>query len=87
MYGQLLREMPETVDKDKAWEWSRRSDLKIETEAIFAAQEQALRTNFVKFSIDKSVKSPLCRLCNQKDETINHIVSECKMLANREYKS
>ena len=86
MYGQLLREMPETVDKDKAWEWSRRSDLKIETEAIFAAQEQALRTNFVKFSIDKSVKSPLCRLCNQKDETINHIVSECKMLANREYK-
>ena len=51
----------------------------------FAAQEQALRTNYVKFNIDKSVKSPLCRLRKQKAETINHIVSECKMLANREY--
>ena len=45
-----------------------------------------MRTNYVKFNIDKSVKSPLCRLCNRKGETINHIVSECKMLANREYK-
>ena len=87
MYGQFLREMPETVDKDKTWEWTRKSDLKIETEAlIFAAQEQALRTNYVKFNIDKSVDSPLCRMCNQKGETINHILSECKMLAQKEYK-
>ena len=55
MYGQFLREMPETVDKDKTWEWSRKSDLKVETEAlILAAQEQALRTNYVKFNIDKT---------------------------------
>ena len=87
MYGQFLREMPETVDKDKTWEWTRKSDLKVETEAlIFAAQEQALRTNYVKFNIDKSVDSPLCRMCNQKGETINHILSECKMLAQKEYK-
>ena len=87
MYGQFLREMPETVDKDKTWEWTRKSDLKVETEAlIFAAQEQALRTNYVKFNIDKSIDSPLCRMCNQKGETINHILSECKMLAQKEYK-
>ena len=66
----------------KTWEW--KSDLKVETEAlIFAAQEQALRTN-VKFNIDKSVDSPLCRLCNQKGETISHILSECNMLAQKE---
>ena len=76
-YGQFLREMPETVDKDKTWEWTRKSDLKVETEAlIFAAQEQALRTNYVKFNIDKSVDSPLCRIGNRNGETINHILSE-----------
>ena len=48
MYGQFLREMPETVDKDKTWEWTRKIDLEVETEAlIFAAQEQALKTNNV----------------------------------------
>jgi len=42
MYGQFVREMPESVDKDRTWEWMRKSDLKVETEAlIFAAQEQA----------------------------------------------
>ena len=75
------------IDKDKTWEWTRKSDLKVETEAlIFAAQEQALRANYVKFNIDNSVDSPLCRMCNQKGETINHILSECKMLAQKEYK-
>ena len=61
MYGQFLREKLETVDKNKTWEWTRKSDLKVETEApIFAAQEQALRTNCV--NIDESVDSPLCRM-------------------------
>ena len=87
MHGQFLRNMPETVDKDKMWEWTRKSDLKIGTEALmFAAQEQALRTNYVKFNIDKSVDSPLCRLCGEKVETINHIISECNKLAQKEYK-
>ena len=84
MYGQFLRGMPEIVDK--TWEWTRKSDLKVETKAlIFATQEQALRTNYVKFNIDKSVDSPFCRMCNQKGGTINHILSECKMLAQEEY--
>ena len=52
--GQFLREMPETVDKDKTREWTRKSDLNVETKAlIFAAQEKALRTNYVTFNIDK----------------------------------
>lgn len=40
MPGQFLREMPETVDKVKTWDWSRKGALKVETEAlIFATQE------------------------------------------------
>ena len=48
MYGQFLREMPETVDKDKTWQWTRKTDMEVETKArIFAAQEQALKTSNV----------------------------------------
>ena len=59
--------MPEAVDKVKTWEWNRKGNLKVETEALFfslfVAHEQGLRTNYVMFNIDKSVKSPLCRSC------------------------
>ena len=82
MHGQFTRKMPETVDKDKTWEWTRKGDLKLKTGTlIFADQEQALRTNLVKFNRDKSVDSRLCSLCGQKGETINHIIGECKSLA------
>ena len=48
MYGQFLWEMPGTVDKDKTWEWTRKSDLKVETEALIsAAQEQPLRMKLI----------------------------------------
>ena len=39
-----------------------------------------------KFNISKSVECPLCKLCGQKGETINHIISECMCLAQKEYK-
>ena len=32
------------------------------------------------------VESSLCRLCGKKGEIVNHIVCECKKLAQREYK-
>ena len=57
------------------------------TEALIcSAQEQALRTNYTKFHIDKNADSPLCRMCGEKGETISHLVSECGKLAQREYK-
>jgi len=63
--------------------------LKFETEALnFAAQEQVLKTNYVQFNIENSVESPLSRLFRQggRGETTNHIISECKYLAQKEYK-
>ena len=42
------------------WSWLRSSDLKVQTEGLIcAAQEQALRTNYVKHHIDRTAKSPL----------------------------
>ena len=57
MYGQFAREMPKDIDKDLSWQWLVQSDLKVQTEAtICAAQEQALRTNYIKNKIDKHRK-------------------------------
>ena len=87
MHGQFVREMPEKVDRIKSWEWLSRSDLKVGTEALLcAAQEQAIRTNYVKHYIDKSSDSPLCRMCGKRGESIQHIVAECEKLAQRDYK-
>ena len=87
MYGQFVREMPETTDEKETWNWLRKAGLKLETEAMLcAAQEQAIRTNYVKHKIDKQAKPPLCRMCDKKSETISHIVSECEKLAQKEYK-
>ena len=45
------------------------SHLKAGTEVpILAAQEQAMTTNHVKFYFDKTLESPLCRMCNEKGE-------------------
>lgn len=55
-------------------------------EPLCAAQEQAIGTNSVKHHIDKTVEPPLCRLCGEKVENVDHIVSRCKNLAQKEYK-
>ena len=87
MHGQFCREIPEKVDKEKSWYWLSRCDVKVETEALLcAAQEQALRTNYTKHHIDKSIDSPLCRMCGKCGESVQHIVSGCEKLAQKEYK-
>ena len=63
------------------------SDLKVQTEApICAAQEQALRTNYTNYKIDKTLENPLSRMCDERGETVQHIICECEKLAQREYK-
>lgn len=55
-----------------------------ETESlIFAAQEQAIRTNAIKTQIEKSHEYGKCRLCRQTEETVNHIFSVCPVNTER----
>ena len=51
-----------------------------------ATQNQSIRTNLVKVRIDKSQGDSLCRICRKVDESIDHIVSGCSKLAQKEYK-
>ena len=57
MYGQFVRETPETTDEKETWYWLRKADLRAETEPMLcAAQEQAIRTDYVKHKIDKTAQ-------------------------------
>ena len=54
---------------------------------LIAAQDNAIRTNHIKAGIDTTQQNSKCRLCSERDETINHIISECSKLAQKEYKA
>ena len=52
-----------------------------------ASQNNAIRTNHIKAKIDKIQQNSRCWLCGDRDETINHIISECCKLTQKEYKT
>ena len=45
-----------------------------------------MATSYSKAKIDHTEQNNKCRLCSNRDETINHIISECSKLAPKEYK-
>ena len=51
------------------------------------AQNNAIRSNHIKVRIDKTQQNSKCRLCGDRDETINQIISERNKLALKEYKT
>ena len=86
LHGQYLRQTKE-VRSDQYWAWLQNGDLKREAESLtVAAQNQSIRTNLVKARFDKSQRDSLCRICGKVDESIDHIVSGCSKLAQKEYK-
>ena len=86
LHDQYLRQTKE-VRSDQCWAWLQNEDLKRETESlIVAAQNQSIRANLVKAKIDKSQGDSLCRVCRKLDKSIDHIVSGCSKLAQKEYK-
>ena len=61
--------------------------MKKETEGlIIATQEHSLRTNTIKYNIDKTSETSLRRMCGDTTETVGHIASGCKKLAQNEYR-
>ena len=46
-----------------------------------ATQNEAIRTNSAKEKIDKTQQNSKCMLCGDRDERINHMISECSKLA------
>ena len=87
LYGRFKR-LINNISHQKTWTWLRKGNFMRETESLLiAAQDNAIRTNHIKAWIDKTQQNSKCRQCSDRDETINHIISECNKLAQKEYKA
>ena len=87
LYGRLKRRI-NAISHQKTWTWLRKGNFKRESESLLiAAQNNVIRTNHIKAKIDKTQQNNKCRLCSDKDETINLIISEYSKLAQQEYKA
>ena len=85
LYGRFKRPI-NNISHQKTWTWPRKENFKKETESLLIAA-QDIRTNHIIGKIDKTQQNSKCRLCGDRDETINHIISECSKLAQKKYKA
>ena len=82
-----VKRLINNISFEKTWMWLRKGNLKRETESLLiAAQNNSIRTNHIKARIDKTQQNSKCRLCGDRDETIN-LVNECSKLAQKKYKT
>ena len=87
LYGRFKR-LINSISHNKTWTWLRKGNFKRETESLLIpAQNNVIRTNHITARIDKTQQNSKCWLCGDRDETINHIISECSKLAQKEYKT
>ena len=76
------------ISPKKIQTWLRKGNLKRETESLLIpAQNNTKRINYIKEKIDQTQQNSKCRLYGNKDEIINHNVSEWNKQAQKEYKT
>ena len=87
LYGSFKR-LINIISHEKTWTWLRKGFFKRETESLLiTAQNNTIRTNHTKARIGKTQQNSKCRLCSDRDETINHMISECIKFEQTEYKT
>ena len=80
-----FKRLKSDISPEKTWMLLKKGNLKRETESLpTATQNNAIRTNHIKATMNKTQQNSRCRLCG---ETIDHIISECCKLAQKEYKT
>ena len=86
LHGKFFRSVSGVAD-ERSWQWLNGGYLTKATEGfILAAQEQALRTRWVRATIDGEADvDPMCRLCGKHLETVMHLASGCGELAKKQY--
>ena len=83
--------MPRSLDEqvlsqEQSYRWLKFGDVKRETGSrLVAAQYQAFSTNCLESKMSEEEIDSKRRLCNQREETIDHLTSGCPILAKNEY--
>ena len=87
LYG-CYKRLINSISHQNIWTWLRKGNLKRETESLLiAAQDNVIKTDHIKPRIDKMQQNSKCRLCSDRDEAINHMISECSKLTQKEYEA
>ena len=87
LHGQFICDVTGLVDLRYHWKWLQHSGISKEVESFFAARKQAIPTNIIKSKIYGQTNiSPLCQLCGQSNETVDHLISSCSYIAQTAYK-
>jgi hypothetical protein len=86
LHGQYIRNIDrQLICEEDTFPWLSKGDLKAETESeVVAAQDQALQTKYYATKILNTETNSKCRLCQQFDETIDHIISAYPILAKEQ---
>jgi hypothetical protein len=87
MHGQYIRNIDrQLISEEDTCLLLSKEDLKAETESErVAAQDQAIRTKYYATKILNTETDSKCRLCQKFDETIDHIISACPILAKEQF--
>ena len=86
MHGKFFREVVKHATQEMHY-WVAKGNMNKTTEGyLFAAQEQALPTNWLKAKILGEGGDPMCRKCHKKVETVTHLVSGCSELSQYHYR-
>jgi hypothetical protein len=87
MHGQYIRSIDrQLISEEDTFLCLSKGELKAETESeIVAAQDQALQTKYYVTKIFNTETDSKCRLCQQFDKTIDHVISTSPILAKEQY--
>ena len=85
-FYQHFKRLTSYISHQKTWTWLKNETFRKQLN-LFAAQNNAIRTNHIKARIGKKQQNSKFWLCGNRDETISHIISKCSKLAQKEYKT
>jgi len=87
MHGQHVRNIDrQLISEEDTFLLLSKGDLKAEDESeIVAAQDQALQTKYCATKILNTETDSRCKLCQKFDETLDHIIPACPILAKEQY--
>jgi hypothetical protein len=85
MHGQYIRNMDrQLISEEDTFLWLSKGDLKAETESESGSTRPSV-THEVLCNKNTEHRDSKCRLCQQSDETIDHIISACPIMAKEQY--